>query len=155
MPSLRHKADTSTPGSIPASTIRIFSVGLQRRRVLLFDRLLIRSLLKRLGETAKSNLSTVPLSLMHSTIHVVSESERCAAPFAIPLCEFGANLDVNNEEELTTEYLDFEALIPEGQYGAGAMIVWDQGVWTAESGNAEDDLNRGELKLLCISLECV
>lgn len=27
------------------------------------------------------------------------------------------------------EYRDFEGLIPEGNYGAGAMIVWDRGKW--------------------------
>src|SRR5262249_39780169 len=27
------------------------------------------------------------------------------------------------------EYADFEGLIPEDNYGAGAMIVWDRGTW--------------------------
>ena len=27
------------------------------------------------------------------------------------------------------EYVDFEGKIPQGNYGAGAMIVWDRGVW--------------------------
>jgi ATP-dependent DNA ligase len=27
------------------------------------------------------------------------------------------------------KYLDFEGVIPKGEYGGGTMIVWDRGVW--------------------------
>ena len=27
------------------------------------------------------------------------------------------------------EYIDFEGVIPEGEYGGGPMIVWDTGDW--------------------------
>ncbi|MDH3292580.1 MAG: DNA ligase D [Gemmatimonadota bacterium] len=32
-------------------------------------------------------------------------------------------------EDHPIEYAEFEDVIPEGNYGAGAMIVWDRGVW--------------------------
>ncbi len=32
-------------------------------------------------------------------------------------------------EDHPLEYIDFEAVIPEGEYGGGPMIVWDTGVW--------------------------
>lgn len=32
-------------------------------------------------------------------------------------------------EDHPIEYGDFEGIIPDGNYGAGAMIVWDRGVW--------------------------
>ena len=32
-------------------------------------------------------------------------------------------------EDHPLEYIDFEGVIPEGEYGGGPMIVWDTGVW--------------------------
>lgn len=44
------------------------------------------------------------------------------------------------------EYIDFEGIIPPGQYGAGPVVVWDHGTYEAAEATApRAQLNAGKL----------
>src|SRR5262245_16120882 len=47
-------------------------------------------------------------------------------------------------EDHPVEYADFEGVIPEGNYGAGAVIVWDRGAWTPVE-DPDEGLEKGKL----------
>ncbi|WP_157018822.1 DNA ligase D [Mesorhizobium xinjiangense] len=48
-------------------------------------------------------------------------------------------------EDHPLDYIDFEGVIPDGEYGGGPMIVWDSGVW-APMDDATKGLKAGALK---------
>lgn len=68
--------------------------------------------------------------------------------FAVP---HGPSLDPATKhlamktEDHPIEYLDFEDVIPEKQYGAGPMIAWDRGSVEYLEGPAEDEIATGKL----------
>jgi bifunctional non-homologous end joining protein LigD len=47
-------------------------------------------------------------------------------------------------EDHPMEYLEWEGVIPKGEYGGGTMIVWDRGTWEAD-GDARKGLAKGKL----------
>lgn len=53
-------------------------------------------------------------------------------------------------EDHPIEYLDFEGVIPQGQYGGGDVIVWDWGTWEPDPQTPDPRaaITDGELKLI-------
>jgi bifunctional non-homologous end joining protein LigD len=52
-------------------------------------------------------------------------------------------------EDHPLDYADFEGIIPEGEYGAGTVMVWDRGTYEVEDGTDVDAaLRKGRLKFL-------
>jgi bifunctional non-homologous end joining protein LigD len=50
-------------------------------------------------------------------------------------------------EDHPIEYGTFEGIIPEG-YGAGLVMLWDQGTWTPETADVDAALKKGDLKFV-------
>lgn len=48
-------------------------------------------------------------------------------------------------EDHPLDYAGFEGVIPDGEYGGGTVMVWDQGTWEPE-GDAASDYKHGKLK---------
>src|SRR5471032_2077280 len=50
-------------------------------------------------------------------------------------------------EDHPVDYATFEGTIPEGEYGGGTVMVWDQGTWTPEQEDVDAALAKGDLKI--------
>jgi bifunctional non-homologous end joining protein LigD len=53
-------------------------------------------------------------------------------------------------EDHPMEYGGFEGIIPQGQYGGGTVMLWDQGTWNPQPGHTDVDegLRTGSLKFI-------
>jgi bifunctional non-homologous end joining protein LigD len=49
-------------------------------------------------------------------------------------------------EDHPIDYASFEGVIPEGEYGAGTVMVWDRGTWEPEQPDVDAALERGDFK---------
>ena len=52
-------------------------------------------------------------------------------------------------EDHPLEYASFEGIIPEGEYGGGTVMIWDEGVWAPmEDVDPAKALDAGEIRFL-------
>ncbi len=49
-------------------------------------------------------------------------------------------------EDHPLDYAKFEGRIPAGEYGAGTVVIWDEGIWRPDDPNVDAALRRGELR---------
>jgi len=49
-------------------------------------------------------------------------------------------------EDHPMDYNSFEGVIPENEYGAGTVMIWDRGTWEAEVDDISGALAKGDLK---------
>jgi len=51
-------------------------------------------------------------------------------------------------EDHPLDYIDFEGTIPEGNYGAGAVMVWDRGTYESLEGDPDQGFKKGKLTVV-------
>src|SRR6185503_17835928 len=68
-----------------------------------------------------------------------------AVPKGIPTTKGDRRLAMHVEDH-PLDYGDFEGIIPEGNYGAGTVMVWDTGTWEPREDDPVKALNDGKIK---------
>lgn len=66
-----------------------------------------------------------------------------AVPKGVPEIRGVKRLAVQVEDH-PVDYINFSGIIPEGEYGAGEVKIWDRGEWKP----VEGDLNKGSFKFI-------
>ncbi len=69
-----------------------------------------------------------------------------AVPKGFPTSKGDRRLAMEVEDH-PIDYADFEGTIPEGNYGAGTVMVWDTGTYEVSGGNPSQALRAGKLHL--------
>ena len=70
-----------------------------------------------------------------------------AVPKGIPYAKGEKRLAVQVEDH-PVSYIDFEGIIPKGQYGGGTVMVWDRGAFKALTPTPSKDLASGKLHFI-------
>lgn len=105
------------------------------------------------GKIARSNRQNLKFSVQ---LHAARsehydfrlELDGVALSWAVPkgpsFCTSDKRLAMRVEDH-PVDYMDFEGIIPKGQYGGGTVMLWDEGEWIPRM-NAEKGLKEGSLK---------
>lgn len=69
-----------------------------------------------------------------------------AVPKGLPTTPGETRLAIRTEDH-PIHYLEFEGVIPPGQYGAGTMMVWDAGTWSTNAKTLAAEVDRGKFHM--------